>query len=77
MNYVQAGLGQDGLDVFEDPGGLLGDSAGNQLAGGGIEGDLSGCEKRCATRIACEYGPIAAGASLVEMAVFVFSLIYG
>jgi hypothetical protein len=29
---------EDGLDVFEDTGGLIGDGSGDELAGGGIEG---------------------------------------
>lgn len=39
---IAAGGDEDGFDVFEDPRGLIGDGAGDDLTGGGIEGDLSG-----------------------------------
>ena len=37
--------GEDGAEVLENAGGLLGDPAVDQLAGGGIEPDLAGREQ--------------------------------
>ena len=42
VGEVEAGGGEDGLEVFEDAGGLGCDAAGDQRAGGGVEGDLAG-----------------------------------
>src|ERR1700691_4123931 len=42
VGEVGAGGGENRLDVLKDPGGLLGDGAGDDLAGGRIKGDLTG-----------------------------------
>lgn len=41
VGQVEACLREDGLYVFEDADGLLGDAARDQLAGGGVEGYLA------------------------------------
>ena len=42
MDEVQARFGQDSFEILQDADGLLGDSAGDELAGHGIECDLAG-----------------------------------
>lgn len=45
VGEVEAGFVKDSANVLEDADGLLGDASGDELAGGGVEGNLSGEEE--------------------------------
>src|SRR5882762_5826386 len=42
VNEVEAGFAEDGFEVFEHAGGLFGDAAGDEHAGGRVQSDLAG-----------------------------------
>ena len=46
--HGQAGSPQNGLDIGQHLAGLLGDAAGNKLAGGGVKGHLAGGDEEAA-----------------------------
>ena len=70
VSEIQSLCPKHGCDVFHYPSRLCINVAGNDFASSGSSGIWPEQKTKLPTRMACEYGPTAAGASEVEMIFF-------